>query len=97
MLTKLFLDLFQEAFPDEKLDIKIIPKNTLPNPSGMFNMYVFETEEFGKVSIVVSSKPPGGDGKGEECGGKLEQNAGASTNRPNYGADKGNHEEHRRG
>ena len=80
-----FLDLFQEAFPDEKLDIKIIPKNTLPNPSGMFNMYVFKTEEFGKVSIVVSSKPPGGDGKGPEAdfieniNNLIEENGGEAT------------------
>jgi hypothetical protein len=60
-----FLDLFQEAF-DEKLDIKIIPKGQSPNPSNSFNMYTFDTKEFGKVNIVVSSKPPGGDGKGNE-------------------------------
>jgi hypothetical protein len=80
-----FLDLFQEAFPDEKLDIKIVPKNTFPNPSGMFNMYVFDTEEFDKVSIVVSNKPPGGDGKGPEAdfvdniNNLIEENGGEAT------------------
>ena len=80
-----FLDLFQEAFPNEKLDIKIVPKNTFPNPSGMFNMYVFDTEEFDKVSIVVSNKPPGGDGKGPEAdfvdniNNLIEENGGEAT------------------
>jgi len=79
-----FIDLFQEAF-GEKLDIEVIPKNQPPNPSGTFNMYVFNTQEFGKVSIVVSNKPPGGDGKGSEgdfienINSLIEENGGEAT------------------
>ena len=79
-----FIDLFQEAF-DEKLDVKIIPKGQNPNPSNSFNMYVFNTKEFGEVNIVVSNKPPGGDGKGSEgdfldnINQLIEENGGEAT------------------
>ena len=82
--TQFFIDLFQEAF-DEKLDIKVIPKGQNPNPSNSFNMYVFNTKEFGEVSIIVSNKPPGGDGKGNEgdfldgINQLIEENGGEAT------------------
>jgi hypothetical protein len=47
-------------------NIKTIPPNTAPNPSGKFNMYEFDTEDFGVVRIIVS----GGGNEGE----KYEQN-----------------------
>jgi hypothetical protein len=58
----------ESAFTDilQAQNIKIIPPGTAPNPSGKFNMYEFDTPDFGKVQIVVS----GGGNEGE----KYEQN-----------------------
>ena len=67
--TQFFIDLFQEAFDDEgnnTLDIKVTPPRKSPNPSNSFNMYTFDTKDFGEVNIVVSSQPPGGAGKKNE-------------------------------
>ena len=67
--TQFFVDLFQEVFDeegDDTLDIKITPPRKSPNPSNSFNMYTFDTKEFGEVNIVVSSQPPGGAGKTNE-------------------------------
>lgn len=67
--TQFFVDLFQEVFDEEgdgTLDIKITPPRKSPNPSNSFNMYTFDTKEFGEVNIVVSSQPPGGAGKTNE-------------------------------
>ena len=60
-----FTDVFQVQ------NIKIIPPGTTPNPSGKFNMYEFDTDDFGTVRIVVS----GGGNEGE----KYEQNFVASA------------------
>lgn len=86
--TQFFVDLFQEAFDeegDETLDIKITPPRKSPNPSNSFNMYTFDTKEFGKVNIVVSSQPPGGAGKMNESdflsniNQLIEENGGEAT------------------
>ena len=86
--TQFFVDLFQEAFDeegDETLDIKITPPRKSPNPSNSFNMYTFDTKEFGEVNIVVSSQPPGGAGKINESdflsniNQLIEENGGEAT------------------
>jgi len=86
--TQFFVDLFQEAFDeegDETLDIKITPPRKSPNPSNSFNMYTFDTKEFGEVNIVVSSQPPGGAGKMNESdflsniNQLIEENGGEAT------------------
>lgn len=66
--TQFFVNLFQEVFDDEdpSLNVEIVPPKKSPNPSNSFNMYTFNTEEFGKVNIIVSSQPPGGAGKKNE-------------------------------
>ena len=68
--TQFFVDIFQEVFDEENddtLDVKITPPKNTPNPSNSFNMYTFNTKEFGEVNIVVSSQPPGGAGKKNEA------------------------------
>ena len=68
--TQFFVDIFQDVFDednDDTLDVKIIPPKKSPNPSNSFNMYTFNTKEFGEVNIVVSSQPPGGAGKKNEA------------------------------
>lgn len=68
--TQFFVDIFQDVFDkenDDTLDVKITPPKKSPNPSNSFNMYTFNTEEFGEVNIVVSSQPPGGAGKKNEA------------------------------
>ena len=68
--TQFFVDIFQDVFDEENddtLDVKITPPKNSPNPSNSFNMYTFNTKEFGEVNIVVSSQPPGGAGKKNEA------------------------------
>jgi len=63
--TQFFIDLFKEVFgPDTK--ITVFPPRKGNNPSGSFNMYQIDTEEFGQVNIIVSSSEPGGAGKSNE-------------------------------
>jgi len=86
--TQFFVELFQEVFDeegDENLDIKITPPRKSPNPSNSFNMYTFNTKEFGEVNVVVSSQPPGGAGKINESdflsniNQLIEENGGEAT------------------
>ena len=46
-----FIDAFKEVFGDD-IDIQVFPPKKLPNPSNSFNMYQFDTEEFGPVNII---------------------------------------------
>lgn len=60
-----FIDVFKEVFgPDTK--ITMFPPRKGANPSGSFNMYQIDTEQFGVVNIIVSSSAPGGAGKDNE-------------------------------
>lgn len=60
-----FIDLFKEVFgPDTK--IEVFPPRKGSNPSGSFNMYQIDTDDFGQVNIIVSSSSPGGAGKDNE-------------------------------
>ena len=61
-----FIDAFKEVFGDD-IDIKVFPPKRSPNPSNSFNMYQFDTEEFGSVNIIVSRSEPGGAGKSNEA------------------------------
>jgi hypothetical protein len=61
---------FVQAFKDtfgEDIDIKVFPPRQGSNPSGTFNMYQFDTKEFGQVNILVSRSEPGGAGKSNEA------------------------------
>jgi hypothetical protein len=61
---------FVQAFKDtfgEDIDIKVFPPRQGSNPSGTFNMYQFNTKEFGQVNILVSRSEPGGAGKSNEA------------------------------
>ena len=64
--TSFFEDIFKEVFGEET-EVEILAPRKRPNPSNSFNMYSFDTEEFGKVNIIVSSQPPGGAGKKNEA------------------------------
>lgn len=64
--TSFFEDIFKEVFGKET-EVEILAPRQRPNPSNSFNMYSFDTEEFGKVNIIVSSQPPGGAGKKNEA------------------------------
>jgi len=61
-----FIDLFKEVFgPDT--NVTLFPPRKGSNPSGSFNMYQVDTDEFGQVNIIVSSSAPGGAGKTNEA------------------------------
>lgn len=51
----------------EDTDIKVATPHRDGNPSGKFNMYSFDTEEFGRVNIIFSFSAPGGAGVGNEA------------------------------
>jgi hypothetical protein len=61
-----FVQAFKEVF-GEDIDIKVFPPRQGQNPSGSFNMYQFDTKEFGQVNILVSRSEPGGAGKSNEA------------------------------
>jgi len=61
-----FVQAFKEVF-GEDIDIKVFPPRQGSNPSGTFNMYQFDTKEFGQVNILVSRSEPGGAGKSNEA------------------------------
>jgi hypothetical protein len=61
-----FVQAFKEVF-GEDIDIKVFPPRQGSNPSGSFNMYQFDTKEFGQVNILVSRSEPGGAGKSNEA------------------------------
>jgi len=61
-----FIQAFKEVF-GEDIDIKVFPPRQGSNPSGSFNMYQFDTKEFGQVNILVSRSEPGGAGKSNEA------------------------------
>jgi hypothetical protein len=61
-----FVQAFKEVF-GEDIDIKVFPPRQGSNPSGTFNMYQFDTQEFGQVNILVSRSEPGGAGKSNEA------------------------------
>jgi hypothetical protein len=62
----IFIQAFKDTF-GEDIDIKVIPPKQSPNPSNSFNMYQFDTDEFGQVNIIVSRSEPGGAGKSNEA------------------------------
>ena len=70
--------LFKELFTI-KDDITIHGPRSGPNPSGKFDMYEFETEEFGPVAIVLS----GGGNAGEKYEQDFVAKAKASAGDPN--------------
>jgi hypothetical protein len=49
-----FVQAFKDVFGDD-INIKVYPPRQGSNPSGSFNMYQFDTKEFGQVNILVSS------------------------------------------
>jgi hypothetical protein len=61
-----FVQAFKEVF-GEDINIKVFPPRQGSNPSGTFNMYQFDTKEFGQVNILVSRSEPGGAGKSNEA------------------------------
>jgi len=63
--SQFFIDLFKEVFGPET-QITMFPPRKGANPSGSFNMYQVDTDEFGQVNIIVSSSAPGGAGKDNE-------------------------------
>jgi hypothetical protein len=78
-----FIDLFKEVFgPDT--EVTVFPPRKGNNPSGSFNMYQINTNEFGQVNIIVSSSEPGGAGKSNEgtfidnLNSKIEQAGGSA-------------------
>jgi len=70
--------IFKELFTIDG-DITIHGPRSGPNPSGKFDMYEFETEEFGPVRIVLS----GGGNAGEQYEADFLKKAQASTGEPN--------------
>jgi hypothetical protein len=64
--SQFFIDLFKEVFGPET-QITMFPPRKGANPSGSFNMYQVDTDEFGQVNIIVSSSAPGGAGKTNEA------------------------------
>jgi len=62
----IFIQAFKEVF-GEDIDIKVFSPRQGQNPSGSFNMYQFDTKEFGQVNILVSRSEPGGAGKSNEA------------------------------
>ena len=78
-----FIQAFKDVF-GEDIDIKVFPPRQGQNPSGSFNMYQFDTKEFGQVNILVSRSEPGGAGKSNEATfidtlNKLIEQAGGSA------------------
>jgi hypothetical protein len=69
--------IFKDLFKVE--DITIHGPRSGPNPSGKFDMYEFETEEFGPVAIVLS----GGGNAGEKYEQDFVSKAKASAGDPN--------------
>ena len=63
---EVFLKLIRGTFGDDT-DIKVSTPHRDGNPSGKFNMYSFDTEEFGRVNIIFSYSAPGGAGVGNEA------------------------------
>jgi len=61
-----FIQAFEDTFGKD-IDIKVFPPKQSPNPSNSFNMYQFDTDEFGQVNIIVSRSEPGGAGKSNEA------------------------------
>jgi len=60
-----FLEIIKDTFgPDTKIEVFGPRKG--PNPSGKFNLYQFNTEEFGEVNMVASYSAPGGAGVDNE-------------------------------
>ena len=82
--SQFFVDLFKEVFGPET-QITMFPPRKGANPSGSFNMYQVDTDEFGQVNIIVSSSAPGGAGKDNESvfinnvNSKIEQAGGEAT------------------
>lgn len=72
-LKKLFTDILGAQ------NIKIIPPGTLPNPSGKFSMYEFNTPDFGLVRIIVS----GGGNEGEKYEQSFVSTAKELAGKPN--------------
>ena len=72
-VQQIFKDLFKVK------DITIHGPRSGPNPSGKFDMYEFETEEFGPVAIVLS----GGGNAGEKYEQDFVAKAKASAGDPN--------------
>lgn len=70
--------IFKELFTIDG-DITIHGPRSGPNPSGKFDMYEFETEEFGPVRIVLS----GGGNAGEQYEADFLKKAQASVGEPN--------------
>jgi hypothetical protein len=82
--SQFFIDLFKEVFgPETK--IAMFPPRKGANPSGSFNMYQVDTDDYGQVNIIVSSSAPGGAGKDNESvfidsiNSKIEQAGGSAT------------------
>lgn len=78
-----FVQAFKDVFGDD-INIKVFPPRQGSNPSGSFNMYQFDTKEFGQVNILVSRNEPGGAGKSNEATfidtiNKLIEQAGGSA------------------
>jgi len=70
--------IFKELFTIDG-DITIHGPRSGPNPSGKFDMYEFETDEFGPVRIVLS----GGGNAGEQYEADFLKKAQASVGEPN--------------
>lgn len=70
--------IFKELFTIDG-DITIHGPRSGPNPSGKFDMYEFETEEFGPVRIILS----GGGNAGEQYEADFLKKAQASVGEPN--------------
>jgi hypothetical protein len=79
-----FVQAFKEVFGDD-INLKVFPPRQGSNPSGSFNMYQFDTDEFGQVNILVSRSEPGGAGKSNEAvfintlNNLIEQAGGSAT------------------
>ena len=61
----MFIDVIKDVFGPDTQITTLGPRKG-GNPSGKFNMYQFDTEEFGQVNIVGSYSAVGGAGKDNE-------------------------------
>jgi len=62
---QVFIDIIKDVFGPDTQITTLGPRKG-GNPSGKFNMYQFDTEEFGQVNIIGSYSAVGGAGKDNE-------------------------------
>jgi len=63
--SQIFIDIIKDVFGPDIVVTTFGPRKG-GNPSGQFNMYQFDTDEFGQVNMVGSYSAPGGAGKDNE-------------------------------